>query len=139
MKSKAQRRFLWATNPEVAGDFEESTPPGKKLPEHVKRSALSEAVPVRRPRTEELRLKRRLNDDGEFFGHDGIVRQACMNADEVAEVIHKVDQELTDWRSNSRPTRPNRTSMVHWGTSANPNAGPVGNSPTGVGNLGYPA
>jgi len=35
MKSKAQRRFLWATNPEVAKEFESKTPEGKKLPEHL--------------------------------------------------------------------------------------------------------
>jgi hypothetical protein len=37
IKSKAQRRFLWATNPEVARKFENETPKGKKLPNKVKK------------------------------------------------------------------------------------------------------
>lgn len=36
MKSKAQRRYLHATHPDVAAKFEKETPKGKKLPEHVK-------------------------------------------------------------------------------------------------------
>src|SRR5215472_740523 len=38
MESKAQRRYLWATNPEVAQEFEDKTPKGKKLPEHKKKA-----------------------------------------------------------------------------------------------------
>lgn len=37
MKSKAQRRYLWATNPKVARKFEDETPKGKKLPARVKK------------------------------------------------------------------------------------------------------
>jgi hypothetical protein len=36
MKSKAQRRALWAKDPKLAQKFEDETPKGKKLPEHVK-------------------------------------------------------------------------------------------------------
>lgn len=36
MKSKAQRRALWAKDPEVAQEFEDETPKGKLLPEKVK-------------------------------------------------------------------------------------------------------
>ena len=35
-KSEAQRKFLYATNPKVAAEFEKATPKGKKLPEKVK-------------------------------------------------------------------------------------------------------
>jgi hypothetical protein len=35
-KSKAQRRYLFATNPAVAQEFAAATPKGKKLPERVK-------------------------------------------------------------------------------------------------------
>jgi hypothetical protein len=35
MKSQAQRRFLWATDPKVAKEFESKTPKGKNLPKHV--------------------------------------------------------------------------------------------------------
>ncbi len=34
-KSEAQRKYLYANNPEVAKEFEKHTPKGKKLPEHV--------------------------------------------------------------------------------------------------------
>jgi hypothetical protein len=36
-KSEAQRRFLYANNPELAKEFQEKTPKGKKLPEKVKK------------------------------------------------------------------------------------------------------
>lgn len=36
MKSAAQRRYLHATHPKLAKEFEAKTPAGKKLPEHVK-------------------------------------------------------------------------------------------------------
>ncbi len=35
-KSKAQRRYMYAKKPELAKEFEEHTPKGKKLPEKVK-------------------------------------------------------------------------------------------------------
>ena len=35
MKSQAQRRYLWAKNPEVAREFEDATPPGKNLPKKI--------------------------------------------------------------------------------------------------------
>lgn len=38
MKSQAQRRYLWATHPEIARRWEKHTPKGKKLPEKVKRA-----------------------------------------------------------------------------------------------------
>ena len=34
-QSEAQRRFLYATNPELAKEFESKTPKGEKLPEHA--------------------------------------------------------------------------------------------------------
>jgi hypothetical protein len=37
-KSEAQRRYLFAKEPEVAKEFAKATPKGKKLPEHVKKS-----------------------------------------------------------------------------------------------------
>jgi hypothetical protein len=37
MKSKAQRRWLHANEPEVAKKFEDKTPKGAKLPEKVKK------------------------------------------------------------------------------------------------------
>ena len=40
MKSKAQRRYLWANHPEVARELEGETGNGVKLPEHVKKAML---------------------------------------------------------------------------------------------------
>lgn len=39
-KSNAQRRFLFATDPETAKEFAAKTPRGKKLPEHVRHKAM---------------------------------------------------------------------------------------------------
>lgn len=35
-KSEAQRKFLFAKEPEVAKEFAKHTPKGKKLPKHAK-------------------------------------------------------------------------------------------------------
>jgi len=37
IKSKAQRKYLWAVHPDIAKKFEKETPKGKKLPEKVKK------------------------------------------------------------------------------------------------------
>ena len=37
MKSKAQRKYLWANEPEVAREFESKTKKGAKLPNKVKK------------------------------------------------------------------------------------------------------
>lgn len=37
MKSRKQRAYLWANEPEVAKEFEKKTPKGAKLPVRVKR------------------------------------------------------------------------------------------------------
>ena len=38
MKSQAQRKYLWAKEPEVAAEFEAKTPKGKKLPRKVQKA-----------------------------------------------------------------------------------------------------
>lgn len=44
-RSQAQRRYLYATNPKVAAEFEAATPKGAKLPQHVaKRKARARAL-----------------------------------------------------------------------------------------------
>lgn len=42
LKSKAQERFLWATNPKLAKKFEDHTPKNAKLPEKVKKKRKSD-------------------------------------------------------------------------------------------------
>jgi hypothetical protein len=39
-KSKSQRRWMYATHPEMARHWEEVTPKGKSLPERVKKATL---------------------------------------------------------------------------------------------------
>ena len=41
--SDSQRRYMFAKHPKIAKEFAEATPKGKKLPEHVKKSSLSES------------------------------------------------------------------------------------------------
>lgn len=66
MKSEAQRGFLWAQHPELAREFEDATPKGKKLPEKlhpektVKRShdeGFSAALTFFKVSSEEIRLQ----------------------------------------------------------------------------------
>lgn len=139
MQSKAQRAFLWANHPDVAAKFEAETPNGKKLPDKVKRGLLSEAVPAQRPRAGELRLKRRHTEDGKFYGHGEAVREACMSPEEMSTMIDDIDRQLNAYRNNPSSARPGRESPIRWGAPTHPAAGPVGNGPIGVGNLGYPA
>jgi hypothetical protein len=37
-KSEKQRKYMWANKPEIAREFEEKTPKGKKLPTKVKKT-----------------------------------------------------------------------------------------------------
>lgn len=39
-KSQAQREWMWANHPDMAREWENATPKGKKLPEHVKAEAV---------------------------------------------------------------------------------------------------
>jgi hypothetical protein len=48
MKSKAQRRYLWATHPDIARRWENVTPKGAKLPEHVKKAVLESFIKIAR-------------------------------------------------------------------------------------------
>jgi hypothetical protein len=38
MKSQAQRKMMWATDPKLAKEMESKTPKGKKLPKKVKKA-----------------------------------------------------------------------------------------------------
>jgi len=38
MKSQAQRKKLWATDPELAKEMEDKTPKGKRRPKKVKKA-----------------------------------------------------------------------------------------------------
>jgi len=58
MKSKAQRRFLHATDPTLADEFEKKTPKGKKLPEKVKKHSMALSTRVR-SQTQRVRVRLR--------------------------------------------------------------------------------
>ena len=45
-KSEAQRRFMYSQHPEIAAEFEEKTPKGRKLPEHVKKKPVRNSEPL---------------------------------------------------------------------------------------------
>lgn len=47
MRSQAQRRWMWATHPEMAKRWEAETPHGK-LPEHAKKKKVGKARVKRR-------------------------------------------------------------------------------------------
>ena len=51
MKSQAQRRALWAMDPEMAKEWERHTPKGKKLPERVAESLIDEWGIFKKPTT----------------------------------------------------------------------------------------
>jgi hypothetical protein len=40
-KSKAQRAFLYSQHPDIAKEFQDATPKGKKLPERVRPSTVA--------------------------------------------------------------------------------------------------
>lgn len=46
MQSQAQRGFLWANHPEVAREFEDKTPKGKKLPYHKRKRKKAASLPM---------------------------------------------------------------------------------------------
>lgn len=46
-KSEAQRRWMHANEPEMADEWEEHTPKGKKLPERVCKKKKSESIEIR--------------------------------------------------------------------------------------------
>lgn len=61
-RSEAQRRYLFANHPDVAREFADATPKGKKLPEHVKKSHVRGVTDALerfgfKQAAEELRLK----------------------------------------------------------------------------------
>jgi hypothetical protein len=47
-KSKAQRRWMYANKPAMAAEWEDKTPKGAKLPEHVKKKKVVRKKSTRR-------------------------------------------------------------------------------------------
>ena len=58
--SKAQRRYLYATNPELAAEFEKETPAGAALPNRVSRQTKRRnRLTQRRRRRSQREMRRR--------------------------------------------------------------------------------
>jgi hypothetical protein len=96
LRSKAQRRKLWATDPELAQEFEAHTPKGMKLPERVSKAAASGVAAALarfglKQAGEELRLK---IPDRTFHGFD------AANKTEAARGHAKKAGEYGDRRSS---------------------------------------
>jgi len=45
-KSQAQRGFMYAHHPKLAAEFEQATPKGKSLPQHVKKRKRTAPLPA---------------------------------------------------------------------------------------------
>lgn len=88
-RSEAQRRYLFAKHPDVAREFAEATPKGKKLPEKVKRAYVlggADALDVLglKSAAEELRLK---IPDRTFHGFDAARKAETNRANKKADCM----------------------------------------------------
>ena len=86
-RSESQRRFLFAKHPDVAREFADATPKGKKLPEKVKRAyVLGGAAALDKlglkSAAEELRLK---IPDRTFHGFDAARKAESERANKKAD------------------------------------------------------
>lgn len=137
MRSEAQRKYLWAKHPEVAREFEDATPKGKKLPQHVKEShdlGVFAALQVFKLAGEELRLQLPIR---KFHGFDAATKSEAerghKKADAPANFGDKRDSEsleamldeLDDPEHRGQPDASkdplDRSTM--WGPPSNPEAG----------------
>ena len=156
MKSKAQRRFLWATNPELAGEFEEATPNGIKLPEKkhpektVKRAFTEGALAALayfKVAGEEIRLK---IPNRQFHGWDAAWRGAGLakkadsftqpleaqgHEDDPVERLTAALQELPDPKGalKSDATKDPLDRNVLWGAPSNLAGGDAANRGSDMG------
>lgn len=101
--SASQRRFMWANHPEVAREFQDATPKGAKLPEHVKKSFARGTADAFahfgfKQAAEEIRLK--MTPNRQFHGIDGAFKtlaeknQKKANSQEPLEPQASPDQPV---------------------------------------------
>ena len=87
MKSKAQRRWMWANEPDMAARWEKETPNGKRLPEKVKEAFIKGAADALaifglKSAAKECRLKIPKPDTNTFHGvKDAFRTEARKNAE----------------------------------------------------------
>jgi hypothetical protein len=128
-KSEAQRRYLFAKEPEVAKEFAKATPKGKKLPEHVKKShvrGIADALERFgfKHAAEELRLK---IPSRTFHGYDAAHKaeadrgskkaEADGTADNLADMLKQIDADVSP--DVQLATRDPLDRTTAWGSPAN--------------------
>ncbi len=131
-RSQAQRRFMYARHPEMAKEWEEATPKGKKLPEKVKHSFELGVVDALarfglKQASEELRLK---IPSRTFHGYDAAHKNEAENAgkkandasaDDLAKLLAEVQSPRSPTMVDSTRDRLDRSTA--WGAPSNLAAG----------------
>lgn len=138
-KSEAQRRYLFAKHPEVAREFADATPKGKKLPEKVKHAFdLGAAAALAqfgfKRAAEELRLK---IPSRTFHGYDAAHKAEAENsgkkkandgmgtADDLAKLLAEVKMPNTPDTPLSSTNPLDRSTS--WGSPSSLSAGDTAN------------
>lgn len=138
-RSNAQRRYLFAKHPEVAREFADATPKGKKLPEKVKRAFdLGAAAALARfgfkHAAEELRLK---IPSRTFHGYDAAHRTESENSgkkkantdvatgDDLAKLLTQIQPPDSPEAQMASKNPLDRTTA--WGSPSNLSAGDTAN------------
>lgn len=127
--SSAQRRYLFATHPDVAREFADATPKGTKLPEHVKKSYdLGAADALERfgfkTASAEIRLKiptRQFHGwDAAFKSTDDDKKDKRANdatADALANLLEKIPAPITPNADLAARDKLDRSTA--WGSPSN--------------------
>ena len=152
-RSEAQRRYLWANHPEVAREFAEHTPKGKKLPDHIKKAALSGTTAAMtrfglKLAGEELRLK---IPDRTFHGFDAASKSEAVkgqakragdygdrrSSEDLARMLQAIELPSAPGASTASKNPLDRSTS--WGPPSSTAAGDVGSrsgvGPSGVGGV----
>lgn len=141
-KSEAQRRKLWATNPEVAREFAAATPKGTKLPERAKSAYLKGCAAALdafglRTASEELRLK---IPERTFHGHRAALKAEsdksrtaaeAGDANQLAEILRGMPAPVTPGSQLAARNPLDRSTA--WGAPSSLAAGDVAGR---IGNMG---
>lgn len=147
-RSESQRRFLFAKHPDVAREFADATPKGKKLPEKVKRAyVLGGAAALDKlglkSAAEELRLK---IPDRTFHGFDAARKAESERAnkkadctpgaedsDDLEKMLEEIDAPISP--NTQLSTRDPLDRATAWGAPSNLSAGDTASR---LGDMGQP-
>ncbi|HEY6025452.1 MAG TPA: hypothetical protein VIV09_01010, partial [Pseudolabrys sp.] len=137
-KSQAQRRYLFAKHPEVAREFADATPKGKKLPEKVKHAYVNGGADALaalglKSASEELRLK---IPERTFHGFDAAKKSEAERAhkraaapgmpvpqdsDDLEHMLGQIDAPISP--NTQLSTRDHLDRTTSWGAPSNLSAG----------------